>query len=868
MGALAVPSLAAGLPGKASRILARPTTGTAFAARPQRGSGTRVTKIHRPREGTGSWALAAIVVGLLVLPTGTASAATDPSGPRIEKIEILGNEFVSDEAFLALTDIEVGDVYDPAALQREYRKIWDHGLFHDVVLESADAPGGGKILIFTVTEKPRVDSVTYQQVKSLTQDRIEEVLQQNDALVAPNTALDQERIGKSKKILEELMAAEGHPDARVTVVQRRVSSNRVALDFRIDPGPRIKIDRIDFTGNTVFSDDQLKGYLRQTREKGLKSMMSDKATFFRPRFEEDLEEVRKAYRSKGYIDVEIGEPIMRDARPGKSGKEDRQLVTLSVPITEGRPYRLGDLTISGNKVFPTSELRPLIPLAEGEVLNDSLLRLGISRIDNRYGDQGYLYAVTSPRYTPDERAGLADVDVQVTENDKYKVRRIEFEGNARTRDEVLRREMRLQEGDVFSQRDFLISTRKLAQLGFWELDGEPLIRPVESDEKEVDITVRGKEVGRNEIQLGGGYSGVDGFFATFSFSSRNFLGRGSQFSVSGQLGGETTRYSLTYVEPYFMKTRSSVGGSIFARDRNFEGFDQEGKGASVFWSYPTSTFSFFRTTAAFQKDKVISEASNVENSEFTTFTLTPAFTFDNRDNPFRPTRGRRLSTAVELGAADEDDPSYTAEYQQGTINFVKPSLGYTEYWRTFKKQYAAIHLEAGLIDPISKDGPDPVLSDLIDPPFLPVFERFFLGGEQSIRGVATRSVGPRVSVVRDGIQVDDTAIGGDQYFLANLEYSFPMSNIFEFTAFVDIGNAYGVSHVDVFDVIAAEHEDDIEIRDSDPFDVKATAGIEFRFHTPVLQQPLRLIYGCKVYGDFFDDEGSCDFQFSIGRTFQ
>jgi outer membrane protein insertion porin family len=430
--------------------------------------------------------------------------------------------------------------------------------------------------------------------------------------------------------------------------------------------------------------------------------------------------------------------------------------------------------------------------------------------------------------------------------------------------------MRLQEGDVFSRRDYLISLRKIAQLGFWELEGEPTIAPVQGAD-EVDITVRGKEVGRNEIQFGGGYSGVDGFFGTFSFASRNFLGRGSQLSVSGQIGGETTRYSLNYVEPYFMKSRATVGGAIFARDEDYDGFNREGQGLTAFWSYPTSTFSAVRLTGAWEASEVVDEDEIVDTSrdEYTTLSLTPSYTFDNRDNPFRPTRGSRFTGALEVGSTKQDQPELPPDYRQGATEFLKPRLGYTQYWRTFKKQYVGVHAEAGLLATLGSGGRDPIGVDGIDPPFLPVFERFFLGGERSIRAVETRSVGPRIrQYTQNGIQVDDLALGGDQYYLVNFEYNIPFSEMFELTGFLDVGNAYGVSHVDWRDLVSEINGDLIEILDSDAFEVKATAGVELRFHTPVLQQPLRLIYGCKVAGDFFDDEGNCDFQFSIGRTFQ
>ncbi|MEM7248820.1 MAG: outer membrane protein assembly factor BamA [Acidobacteriota bacterium] len=818
--------------------------------------------------------LTALVALTLALLIPSAALAQE----RIEAFQVQGNEFISDEAFLALTDLEIGDVFEEEALQAEFWKVWETGLFEDLRIEAAEGPRGGQVVIFTVREKPRIDSVRYDKVKAFGEDRLQEILREENSLITVNSTLDEEKVGKTKKILEELLSSQGFPDARVSVDKRRVAPSRIALHFRIDAGPKVLIGELTFSGNQVFSDRELRKMLENTGQKWLGSFIKDRSSYYLPRLESDLAAVREAYGAKGYLDASVGQPDVRDLQPGKSGKEEKRLVSVDVPIDEGKPYRLGKLTVSGATVFTPTELRALIPLGEGEILNQALLNLGITRIDNIYGDAGHLYAVSSPRYVPDADRLVADVDVQVTENERYTVRRVEFDGNVRTRDEVLRREMRVQEGDVFSRSDYFLGLRKIGQLGFWELEGEPQIRPVDGPDPEVDINIRGREVGRNEIQFGGGFSGIDGLFATFSFSSRNFLGRGAQFQASGQLGGRTTTYSLSYVEPYVFNTQASLGGTLTARDRDFDGFDQEGRGASLTWAYPTSTFTSVRVTGRWESSKIVDDDNAAQDDEFTTYSLTPSFRLDTRNNPFRPSRGRNLSGSVEFGFSDDETPDVFSE--GGNVAFLKPRFEFTQYWRTKGRQYAALHLEGGLLESLTSaderavggqpgTATDNVPSDLISPPYLPVFERYFLGGESSIRGVEIRSVGPRIRHFdSNGNLLEERAIGGNAYYLLNLEYTVPLSEIFELTFFTDIGNSFGVENLHIHDLVNTRHEDVIELIDTDPFDAKGTAGIEFRFHTPVLQQPLRLIYGCKVLGDFFDDEGSCDFEFSIGRTFQ
>ncbi len=452
----------------------------------------------------------------------------------------------------------------------------------------------------------------------------------------------------------------------------------------------------------------------------------------------------------------------------------------------------------------------------------------------------------------------------VNEGDQYTLNRVEFVGNPSTRDRVLRRELPISEGEVFNTRLWQIGLTRINQLGYWALTQEPEITPAPRSEGEGKLNARitGTEQGRNEIQVGGGYSGVEGAFFQGSYATRNFLGRGAILQSSLQVGGRSQLVNLSYTEPYFLGTRNTVGGSIFVRELEFSDFTRDARGFTLLFGQRLGNFTSWATTYRLEKfDEAggnifffdISQVppgwedidiSGLFNRQFgtaiaalertTNSSIIPRFTFNTVNNPFRPTKGLRLRASVE----------FTGGFLGGDNEFIKPLADITWYRPLWKKTHFAFHGEGGLIESMNDS-------------LIPRSERFFLGGD--IRGprvFETRSLAPvgpvaGIEPVVDSegnvIGIPFSDVGGDRFLLFQFEYITRITDPFDLVLFFDAGQSYG------------------EVPGFDISDLRYSVGLEARFHLPVFQAPLRLIWG-KVLDEQPGDRLN-SFQFSIGFPF-
>jgi outer membrane protein insertion porin family len=451
---------------------------------------------------------------------------------------------------------------------------------------------------------------------------------------------------------------------------------------------------------------------------------------------------------------------------------------------------------------------------------------------------------------------VADVVVRINESDQFKVGRIEFEGNDRTMDKVLRREVRLSEGGMMNVGAIRNSVLKVNQLGYFKLNEEdPVEIDTDTQDKRVNLIFKGQEAERTELQFGGGWSELDGFFGQFAINTKNFLGRGEQVGVSVQSGSYRNFFDLSYFVPWFLDKPQSIGVRAFNQDleygllSNQEEYKRQSQGGvltygrnfrlfqSISMSYNRSRYEdFSRVTippllpgqtappaGQPQPGDVITSRLELDNSS-----LRPAYVFDSRDNPFETTRGQRLTAAVE----------YAGGFLGGDSYFYRPELTYSLFQPVSNypaKTVFAMNVEGGLIEPF--DGRE-----------ISTLERFFLGGENSIRGHRFRSIFLRDA---NGQPLRDTrtgaVLGGDQYFQLNLEYHFLLGGPFRVLLFADAGNVFG------------------EGQSFDLSNLRYTAGAELRVLVPVFGAPLRFIYAVNL--DELPQDSFEDFQFSIGTSF-
>ncbi|MFQ5719053.1 MAG: outer membrane protein assembly factor [Acidobacteriota bacterium] len=842
-------------------------------------------------------------LGAALAAAAMAQAVSPDATPIIVDVRVEGNRRISDAAFFRLTSLRSKQDYDEAAIRRQFRALWASGVFDDLWVETIDAPGG-KVVVFHVVERPVVLKVSFSKSAVVSQSAIDDRLRERSLSVSLNQPLDRAQIRSVEEAVKRLHEEKGFLGTTVKAQITPVGENGQSVLFVIHPGAKTLMKKIDFEGNEMFSDRALRNLMPHTIETGFKGAFSKKDLYHPDRFAQELESIRSAYQARGHIDLQIKAPIVefidkkkkkekkalppyvplpvppdesskhaakrrqkeakrRAAYDKKAAKHlpPKRRAVITVPLVEGPQYRVGKISVSGNTIYPESVLRPLVPLRTGAVFNADALKRGLDSIEALYGQRGYFY-VASSRQIARQPGFVADVTVAVDEGEQYRLHRVEFVGNTTTKDRVLRRELPVAEGDVFNTRLWQIGLTKINQLGYWALAREPVITPVPG-KSELDARIEGTEQGRNEVQVGGGFSGVEGAFFQGSYSTRNFLGRGEILTASIQAGGLSQLVNLSFTEPFFLGSNNTVGGSIFRRELDFGDFSRDSSGFSLLFGQRIGNFTTYSVT--YRNVRFDEFGGNIffvtpgdptfglENLDLaalvagetgtpipngvktTNSTLVPVFLHNTINNPFRPNKGFRLRASTQL----------TGSFLGGDNEFIKPQVSATWYLPAFKKTFFALHSEVGFIEGISGHR-------------VPRSERFFLGGDtRGPRVFQTRSLAPFGPVAGVEPVVDNEGnvigiplaqVGGDSFFLAQTEYVARLSQAMDVALFLDAGNSF-LDEAGGFDL----------------GDLRYSAGLELRFFLPIFQAPMRLIFGRVLDEQPFDAVNS--FQFSIGFPF-
>jgi len=775
---------------------------------------------------------------LLAVPLPLAAQGV----PIIESIEVRNNYEVQDQVVTYPLRLGVGDVYDEKTLHEDFRKIIDTGFFDRVRLHVHQGETG-KRLVFWVQERPVVKSVDYRGFKkAMSKQNIEEQLQDEGLELKLNTRLDYSQIEKIRLGIKHLLHEKGFENATVEVDIQTVSPVARAVYFNVDEGHKVKIGEIHFTGVERFSQRRLRWKMKKTSRTWLFSFLTQHNIFSQVNYDEDIRNVLDLYRQHGYAKVRAGEALIESYNVAKPGKDPKNRLRITIPITEGDVYTVNSITTAGNELFTEEELLRTLDLQAGEIFDQKTVRKSLEEIDKVYGMRGYIFAWIDPLVSLDDAALTADLTLRVQEGEKFFLRRLEFEGNSSTKDKVLRREVRMREGDVFNEEAFKNSLLKVNQLGYFTLLEEPnnpeVIPSMEGNE--VDVIIKGEETNRNQLEVGGGVSGLEGGFGRLLFSTRNFLGRGATFSAEALLGTRADRYSLSYTEPYIFDRPYIFGAELYKRTYLYYDLRQERTGfgtrfgASLgYFSRVMLRYSYEIIDIEFRQGPLMewtppelgeplppgrfSFTSLYEEGETIISSITPSWVYSTIDNPFRPSRGRELNLSLQVAGGPFG----------GERSFIKPQVRAAQYFPVFSRTFFAVNAEAAYIKPFNDSE-------------IPGFERLFMGGEMSVRGTRIRTVGP--------YDQSGEFIGGTSSLLFNVEYHIPVKDSpVETLLFFDAGNAYD--------------EDNL----FDYSDLVYSYGVELRVYLPIFPYPLRFIYA------FLPDppprNSSTDFQFTIGSTF-
>ncbi len=508
--------------------------------------------------GTRGCATAIGVLLALLLFGLTCAAQQDV----IKEIVIHGNRRIPAETIKARMFSKPGDVYDQAALERDFNSLWNTGYFDDLRIEREESPQGWIIHVY-VKEKPTIREIKYEGLSSVSQSDVLDKFKELKVGLTQESQYDPTKVKRAEVVIKQLLAAHGRQFATVRSEVRPIPPAAVSLTFVVKEGPKVKVGKIKFEGNHALSNRELQSAMKNLKPIGIPHSIFLENLFARTydstKLTEDAERVRYYYQTKGYFKALVGDPKTQihdtngvkwyfpfKSSPGKA-------VDITIPVEEGQRYRLKEITFSGNKAIKnTAQLRALFKIKDGDIFDTEAIRKGLESLRKAYAQYGYINFTPVPNTDADDEKKTISLRIDLDEGKQFYVRRIEFQGNTTTRDKVIRRELALEEGQVYNGNLWELSLLRLNQLQYFDQ-----LKPEQDSEIKqnvqdgtVDITLKVKEKGKNSIGLTGGVSGLSGAFIGINYTTNNLFGKGESLTLEFQIGQYQRNETLSFTQPY------------------------------------------------------------------------------------------------------------------------------------------------------------------------------------------------------------------------------------------------------------------------------------------------------------------------------
>src|ERR1044072_8321016 len=534
--------------------------------------------------------LLAAISATFVSPGRVSAQQTQPQQRLVERDDIIGNRRLRKDNILYYIQTRPGDVYNVDQVQRDYQTLLSLTFFDKTatrVLTETGPRGGGNI-IFEVKELPIIRDLTFEGLSSVAESDILKAFRERRVGVSKESIYDPVKVRNAMRVIKELLAAGGHPNATVEERTEEVSATSLAITFDINEGDRVRVVDIQFEGNTVFSDGSLRGAMKYVKEPGLITRFKSADILDREKLDVDLRLVTNYMRSKGYLQARTGEPRIEGIGRRRTGfpilplpflSSVDEALRITVPIIEGKVYRLGEFKVTGNSIFSEAQILAVIGLNKGDIANGEKVSKGLfENLKKFYGNQGFIEYTAEPVPTfkdnpANANEGIVDFTVTIEEGKQFTLRRLEFVGNTFTRDNVMRREVLINEGDIYNDAYWEYSVVKLNQLGYFNpIDKDKDVdRRTNDDEATADLSLKMSERGRQQISFNGGIAGIGGSFFGLEYSTNNLLGRGEVLSFNLAAGNRQRSFQFSFTEPYLKDRPISAGFSIFAFTQKFFG---------------------------------------------------------------------------------------------------------------------------------------------------------------------------------------------------------------------------------------------------------------------------------------------------------
>jgi outer membrane protein insertion porin family len=871
-------------------------------------------------------------------PDFASVASNAPQNPApqqqslIQRIEFIGNRRVRNDTLKARIFSRENDAYNEETLRRDFQALWNTQFFEDVKLRVEDSPdkANAKIIIFEVKERPIIRRIRYDNIHSVSESDILDRFKERKVGLTVESQFDPTKIKKAEVVIKELLGEHGRQFAKVTPMYERIaSSNAVILIFKVDEGPKVKVGKIKFTGNHAFSDRKLIRAMRHDRPYQIPLYITEidvmHKTYDRDKLNEDLEVgIRGMYQDNGYFRVLVKEPILEniDTRNNKLGmpvpilgKSDGKAVNITIPIEEGPRYKMGTLKIVSadpDKALSlkVDALKGAFPIKQGDVLNVSKLRKAMKDYTSIYGEYGFIDFTPEPDFDIDDANKIINLTLKFDEQKQYYVRRIDFSGNTTTRDKVIRRELAIDEGQLFNKRAWEVSILRLNQLDYFDRIEEDKAVEIKRNTKEgtVDLNLKVHEKGKQSIGLQGGVSGLAGGFIGLTYQTNNFLGLGETLTFSAQFGSLQRIFQFGFTEPYLFDRPISTGFTIFSSRYSFDqakqealllgqsvsinpqfiqNYNQDSTGFTAFASYPVRRLSFMRVGLTYGLTRTditaFNDASKLlfQSIQYRSFagpsalegivssTLTPSVTYNTVNNPQEPTTGKSLYYSL----------AFTGGPIGGNVNTITNVFEWKRFKQVNKKRNVlALHAQVAHIT--GYGGKE-----------IPPYSRFYMGGESDLRGYDIRSISPVTFIPTATAQpfcyADPnsggtqrclsipaltrvaTLPGGDLQGFGNVEYRIPIVGPVQAVLFFD-GGTNGVINRSGLKLNSAALDSspaicggatpslacqfpnagltsDLPLQSGTNFRFRGSTGIEFVVRLPIVQAPFRIYYAYNVH---------------------
>ena len=499
-------------------------------------------------------------------------------------VQIHGQRRIPAETIKSRIFTHPGDVYDPAALERDFNSLWNTGYFEDIRFEREQTPKGWRIHVY-VKERPTISEIDYLGLSSVSKSDVLDRFKERKVGLSPESQYDPTKVKKAEVTIRELLSEHGRQFATVRTEVRPIPPAKVSVTFVVKEGPKVSVGKITFIGNKHVKSRILRGAMKNLKPIGIPHSIFLENIFAKTydatKLDEDTERVRAEFQNRGYFKVVVQDAKTEIHDTGHPGfhipllmKGPGKAVDITIPIDEGEQYRLGEITFKGNQeVKNVKALRSLFPMKDGDIFSREKVAKGLDNLRNAYRELGHINFTSIPNTTFDEDKKLINLSIDIDEGKKFYVRRIEFAGNTTTRDKVIRREVALEEGQVYDERLWKLSLLRLNQLGYFDQlkPDDPNVTETHLDEKNgtVDLTLKVHEKGKNAIGLNGGVSGLAGAFIGINYSTNNFLGLGETLAVQTSIGNAQRILSFSFTEPYLFDRPIQGGFSIFTQKFNY-----------------------------------------------------------------------------------------------------------------------------------------------------------------------------------------------------------------------------------------------------------------------------------------------------------